>query len=162
GEGDYRGVAMFRSRLVAGMIGCCLAVGAALAGTAEPSAAARGERALLGRSFTHAAWSLQAFENARKVWGDGPTSTEPARYAGAMAVVLLGLREPHLKRRGRRLELGLRDDLCEDTPAWWLLKKKKTMYYTGGTSARSVRSLMQFMLSPLNFGPSITREEATF
>jgi mono/diheme cytochrome c family protein len=79
-----------------------------------------------------------------------------------MAVYLLGHREPDLSIRGARIELGLHDEMCEDPPAWWLLKKKKTMYHTGGTDARSVRALMQFMLSPLNFAASITREEATF
>jgi hypothetical protein len=52
--------------------------------------------------------------------------------------------------------------MYEDTPAWWLLKKKKTMYWDGGGNARSVRSLMQFMMSPLNLVSSIKREEATF
>src|SRR5262249_22188875 len=55
-----------------------------------------------------------------------------------------------------------RDQLCEDAPAWWLLHKKKTMYHTGGGDARSVRSLMQFMLSPLNAPAVFDREEATF
>jgi mono/diheme cytochrome c family protein len=82
--------------------------------------------------------------------------------AGAMAVYLLGWREPDLRLRTSRLELGLRDDLCEDVPAWWLLKKKKTMYYTGGGNARSVRSLMQFMLSPLTPRSTFEKEEATF
>jgi mono/diheme cytochrome c family protein len=83
--------------------------------------------------------------------------------AGAMTVFLLGLREPDLKLRSSRADLGgIHDDMCEDVPAWWLLKKKKTMYHTGGGDARSVRSLMQFMMSPLNSGPAITREEATF
>jgi hypothetical protein len=82
--------------------------------------------------------------------------------AGAMAVYLLGWREPDLRLRTTRLELGLRDDLCEDVPAWWLLKKKKTMYYSGGGDARSVRSLMQFMLTPLTLWPAFEREEPTF
>jgi len=82
--------------------------------------------------------------------------------AGGFSVYLLGMREPDLKLRSPSVPLGLRDDLCEDTPAWWLLKKKKTMYYTGGGDARSVRSLMQFMMSPLNTADSIKREESTF
>ncbi len=82
--------------------------------------------------------------------------------AGAFAVFLMGLREPDLRLRPKRLDFGLRDDLCEDPPAWWLLKKKKTMYHTGGADARSVRSLMQFMLSPLNLPESFVREEETF
>ena len=50
----------------------------------------------------------------------------------AFAVYLLGFREPDLKHRKQWTDLDLHDDLCEDTPAWWLLKKKKTMYHTGG------------------------------
>jgi len=41
--------------------------------------------------------------------------------AGGMAVFLFSLREPDLLLRKQRLELNLRDDLCEDVPAWWLL-----------------------------------------
>ncbi len=82
--------------------------------------------------------------------------------AGGMSVFLLGYREPDLSLRAERIDLGLRDDMCEDAPAWWLLKKKKTMYHTGGADARSVRSLMQFMMSPLNLPGDFEREEATF
>jgi mono/diheme cytochrome c family protein len=82
--------------------------------------------------------------------------------AGGMAVFLLGFREPDLKLRPERLDLGLHDDLCEDVPAWWHLKKKKTMYYTAGADTRSVRSLMQFMLSPLNFPVAFEQAEADF
>ena len=89
--------------------------------------------------------------------------------AGSMAVFLLGYREPDLTLRTSRLDLELHDDMCEDTPAWWLLKKKKTMYYDGGGDQRSVRSLMQFMMSPLNFpgafdkgGSRISKTSASF
>jgi mono/diheme cytochrome c family protein len=82
--------------------------------------------------------------------------------AGSMAVFLLSYREPDLRLRLTPRDLGLRDVLCEDVPAWWLLKKKKTMYYTGTTHARSVRSLMQFMLTPLNSAATIMKEEPTF
>jgi mono/diheme cytochrome c family protein len=51
---------------------------------------------------------------------------------------------------------------CEDVPAWWLLKKKKTMYHSGGQDARSVRSIMAFMLTPFNSGPYIKSQEPTF
>lgn len=98
--------------------------------------------------------------------GDLPfhfTTVRGTSEAGGMAVYLLGLRKPDLTMRtDKALELGLHDDLCEDPPAWWLLKKKKTMYHTGGADARSVRSLMQFMMGPLNSADSITREELTF
>jgi hypothetical protein len=82
--------------------------------------------------------------------------------AGGFAVFLLGYRNPDLSLRISRLELGLHDDLCEDVPAWWLLKKKRTMYYNGGSNARSVRSIMQFMMSPLNSRGAFDKEEGTF
>ena len=33
-----------------------------------------------------------------------------------------------------------------DTPPWWHLKRKRTMYYDGRTDVRSVRTNMQFLL----------------
>lgn len=90
------------------------------------------------------------------------SSVRGTSEAGSMSVFLLGFRDPDLKLRTQRLDLGLTANLCEDTPAWWLLKKKQTMYHTGGGNARSVRSLMQFMMSPLNLADSIKKEEATF
>jgi mono/diheme cytochrome c family protein len=82
--------------------------------------------------------------------------------AGGMAVFLLGYREPDLQVRFTRRDLDLHDDLCEDVPAWWLLKKKKTMYHNGGGDVRSARSLMQFMMSPLNSPADIKKAEADF
>ncbi|WP_435017597.1 c-type cytochrome [Tundrisphaera sp. TA3] len=65
--------------------------------------------------------------------------------AGMFSVILLSLRNPDLSFRMLPLPLGA--NLPEiDVPAWWLLAKKKTMYYDGRTEARSVRSNMQFML----------------
>src|SRR5262245_16620198 len=92
------------------------------------------------------------------VFGNVRGTTE----AGAMAVFLLSWREPNLRMRKSSLDLRLRDDLCEDPPAWWLLKKKKTMYHTGGGHARSVRALMQFMLSPLTLPTTFDKYESTF
>jgi mono/diheme cytochrome c family protein len=83
--------------------------------------------------------------------------------ADGFGVYLLGFRNPDLSLRdGGWKDLGLRDDLCADVPAWWLLKKKKTMYATGATDARSVRSLMQFMLHPMNGPKQIERAEPAF
>ncbi|MFQ3593023.1 MAG: hypothetical protein SNJ82_07510 [Gemmataceae bacterium] len=82
--------------------------------------------------------------------------------AGAMSVYLIGYREPNLNIRLKFVNYDLQDDLCEDVPAWWLLKKKKTMYYTGGADTRSVRSIMQFMMSPLNFPQAIYKAEDDF
>src|SRR5262249_2312346 len=59
-------------------------------------------------------------------------------------------------------ELGLKDDMCEDVPPWWHLKKKRTMYHTGGTDARSVRSKMQFMMTPLVTRADFDKAEVAF
>ena len=105
----------------------------------------------LNQSAGRSAWLPFRFTNVRGT-----------SEAGGMAVFLLGHRNPDLTLKVQRVELGLQDDLCEDPPAWWLLKKKKTMYHTGGSDARSVRSIMQFMMGTLN-GPSMfAREEDTF
>ena len=83
--------------------------------------------------------------------------------AGAMAVFLHSFRNPDLSLRlTDRHKWELRDDLCEDVPAWWLLKKKKTMYHIGSTNSRSVRSIMQFMLTPNNSLAVFEKEEAAF
>jgi Cytochrome c len=82
--------------------------------------------------------------------------------AGGMAVYLLGYRDPDLSMHAPRRELGLHDDMCEDVPAWWLLKKKKTMYFTGGADAHSVRSKMQFMMTPLTSRADFDKHEAAF
>ena len=102
--------------------------------------------------------------------GDGRPPTLPFTFshvrgtseAGAMTEFLLGWREPDLRMRTSRLDLGLHDEICLDTPAWWLLKKKKTMYFTGGSDATSVRALMQFMMSPLSTPARFAGEEKTF
>jgi mono/diheme cytochrome c family protein len=83
--------------------------------------------------------------------------------AGAFAVYLLGMRNDDLSPRlGPARDLGLRDDACEDVPAWWLLKKKRTMYHVGATDARSVRSIMQFMMHPLVFPADFHKAEPAF
>ncbi|MBM4071638.1 MAG: c-type cytochrome [Planctomycetes bacterium] len=125
-----------------------------------------------GKSYVglgNSTFDIQAFyeEMGRASGGKGKTpfvfgNVRGTSEAGAMAVFLLSYRQPDLSIRLNRLDLGLRDDMCEDVPAWWLLKKKKTMYHTGGSDARSVRSLMQFMLSPLNLRETFVKEEATF
>jgi hypothetical protein len=127
---------------------------------------------IMGQSLAglgNASLDLQAlFEDLAASDGRSPklpftfSNVRGTTEAGAVTVYLLGWRDPDLKMRTTRLDLGLRDDLCEDVPAWWLLKKKKTMYYTGGGDARSVRSLMQFMLSPLTLPSTFDREEASF
>jgi len=82
--------------------------------------------------------------------------------AGAFGVYLLGFRDPSLAVRGTWKNLDLHDDMCEDVPAWWLMKKKRTMYHTGATDSRSVRSLMQFMMHPLVQPEDFAKHEAAF
>jgi hypothetical protein len=87
--------------------------------------------------------------------------------AFAMSMFLLSLRHPDLSLRLEEGKLKpaaweIRDNLCEDAPAWWLLKKKKTMYHTGFANARSTRALMQFLLDPGNAREVFDREEAVF
>jgi len=82
--------------------------------------------------------------------------------AGAFAVYLLGFRTDDLNIRKQPRELGLHDDSCEDVPAWWLLKKKRTMYHVGATDARSVRSIMQFMMHPLTTPNEFQKAEPAF
>lgn len=82
--------------------------------------------------------------------------------ADGFGVYLLGFRNPDLTLKAEWKDLGLRDDICEDVPAWWLMKKKRTMYTTGGTDARSVRSLMQFMMHPLNGPQEFNKAEPAF
>ncbi len=128
--------------------------------------------AIAGRSYVglgNASLDLQAFFDEMNAADGRPPRTpfvfsnvRGTNEAGGMAVFLLGFREPDLRLRLERLDLDLHDDLCEDVPAWWLLKKKKTMYCTGGSDARSVRSLMQFMMSPLNPPSAFEKAEKVF
>lgn len=72
-------------------------------------------------------------------------SSRGTNNAGMVAAVLLSLRNPDMSMRRFPMPLGV--NLPEmDTPAWWHLKKKRTMYYDGRTDARSVRTNMQFLM----------------
>lgn len=90
------------------------------------------------------------------------TNVRGTTEAAGMAVYLLGRRNPDLTLRVKPVQLDLNDDICEDAVAWWLLKKKKTMYQTGGADQRSVRSIMQFMMSPLTTAHAFVEAEADF
>lgn len=90
------------------------------------------------------------------------SQTRGTNEAGAFSVYLLGYRNDDLSLRETFRDLGLRDDSCEDVPAWWLLKKKKTMYHVGATDARSVRSIMQFMMHPLTLRKDFEKAEGDF
>ena len=65
--------------------------------------------------------------------------------AGMFSAILLSIRNSDLSMRKFPLPLGV--NLPElDTPPWWNLAKKETMYYDGRTPAASVRTNMQFLL----------------
>jgi len=127
---------------------------------------------IMGKSYVglgNASLEIQAlFEEMSG--SDGRPARTPFRFgnvrgtseAGGMAVYLLGYRNPDLSMHSPRQELGLHDDMCEDVPAWWHLKKKKTMYYTGGADAHSVRSKMQFMMTPVTTRGEFDRHEPAF
>ena len=69
--------------------------------------------------------------------------------AGMFSVILLSLRNPDMSRR--LFPLNLEANIPElDTPAWWHLGRKATMYQDGRTDARSVRTNMQFLLGELS------------
>ena len=77
-------------------------------------------------------------------------SSRGTNNAGQVAAVLLSLRNPDLTVRSFPLPLAV--NLPEmDTPPWWHLKRKRTMYYDGRTDVRSVRTNMQFMLGEKSF-----------
>ncbi len=90
------------------------------------------------------------------------SNTRGTSEAGTMSVYLIGKRHPDLSFRAKPVGLALHDDQCEDVPAWWLLKKKKTMYFTGGSDARSVRSMMQFMMGSIVGPNGFAKAEADF
>jgi len=90
------------------------------------------------------------------------SQTRGTNEAGAFSVYLLGLRNDDLTLAGKPRNHGLHDDTCEDVPAWWLLKKKTTMYHVGSTDTRSVRSLMQFLMHPLTTPAEFEKAEPSF
>ena len=81
----------------------------------------------------------------------------------ATGIFLVAKRDPELNLRLPGANLGpVPDQLCEDPPAWWLLKRKRTMYANGQIDARAVRPLMTFMLGPSALPATFMKEEPTF
>ena len=58
--------------------------------------------------------------------------------------------------------LGFSGQVASDPPAWWLIKRKKTRDWTGGIDARSTRVDMANLMSPLNSGEYVRKQEKTF
>jgi hypothetical protein len=80
----------------------------------------------------------------------------------ATAIFLIAFRDPDLNVKMPTSFPVVPDQMCEDPPAWWLLKKKKTMYHNGRLDARAVRPLMSFMMSPMTSGAQFRKLEPTF
>src|SRR6185437_14642149 len=53
-------------------------------------------------------------------------------------------------------------DVCSDPPAWWLIKRKRTRDWTGGIDARSTRMDLVNLLTPLNSGAYVKKQEKVF
>jgi mono/diheme cytochrome c family protein len=81
--------------------------------------------------------------------------------ASAVVGYLMQFRDADLNVRPP-VKLGFRDDVCQDVPAWWHLKRKKTRDHTGAFDVRSVRINMPFLLSPLNSADYIKKQEPVF
>jgi hypothetical protein len=79
--------------------------------------------------------------------------------AGALGVLFIAFRNDDLSMRTLPLALGWHKFPDIDAPAWWLLKKKKTMYCDGGMAAESTRSIMQFLLVPGRAKEKVTSAE---
>jgi len=126
---------------------------------------------IAGKSYVglgNASLDIQAlFEDMSAADGRSPklpftfSNVRGTTEAGSFAVYLMGFRGPDLSMK-KWEDLGLHPDQCEDVPAWWLLKKKKTMYHTGGANAHSVRSKMQFMLTPVTPASAFDKHEPAF
>jgi mono/diheme cytochrome c family protein len=81
--------------------------------------------------------------------------------ASNFAIYLMQFRDPELRYRVP-VKYSLCENLCEDVPAWWLYRKKKTIYHLGLADQRSVRTLMPFLLIPGNSAGAIRRREPDF
>jgi len=127
---------------------------------------------ILGKSYVglgNSTLDIQAlFEDLAKAGGQSGklpftfSNVRGTNEADGFGVYLLGFRNPDLSLSGDWKNLGLHDDTCADVPAWWLLKKKRTIYHTGSADSRSVRSLMQFMMHPLTPAGAFEKAEPTF
>ena len=81
--------------------------------------------------------------------------------ASNFAVYLMQFRDAELRHR-LPVKYPLCENLCEDIPAWWHFRKKKTIYHLGVADSRSVRTLMPFLLIPGNTAESIKQREPEF
>ena len=88
--------------------------------------------------------------------------TRGVNNAGGLGVLFFSFRNADLSHSLLPRPLGWERFPDLDTPAWWLLKKKKWQYCDGGTSAESSRAMMQFMLTPTRPAEQVQAAEADF
>ncbi|HEX8203834.1 MAG TPA: hypothetical protein VF590_25380, partial [Isosphaeraceae bacterium] len=81
--------------------------------------------------------------------------------ASSFVVYLMQFRDTELRRR-LPVAYPYCTTLCEDVPAWWLLKKKRTMYHIAEADTRSVRTMMPFLLNPLRGAAALKALEPVF
>ena len=81
--------------------------------------------------------------------------------ASNFAVYLMQYRDAELRHR-LPVKYPLCENRCEDVPAWWHFRKKKTIYHLGVADSRSVRTLMPFLLIFGNSAKSIKEREPEF
>ncbi len=81
--------------------------------------------------------------------------------ASNFAIYLMQFRDSELRHR-LPVSYPLCGTLCEDVPAWWLYRKKRTIYHLGVADSRSVRTLMPFLLIPGNSAEYIKQREGDF
>jgi hypothetical protein len=81
--------------------------------------------------------------------------------ASNFAIYLMQFRDRDLRHRVP-VKYPLCTTLCEDVPAWWLFKKKATIYHLGVADSRSVRTMMPFLLIPGNGADYIKAREPDF
>jgi mono/diheme cytochrome c family protein len=89
-------------------------------------------------------------------------NTRGTSEASNFAVYLMQFREPDLHYRLPPIKFALCETLCEDIPAWWHFKRKRTIYHLGLADSRSVRTLMPFLLVPGNSAEYIKGRESEF
>jgi mono/diheme cytochrome c family protein len=76
-------------------------------------------------------------------------------------VFLMEMRDSELNLQ-KPLSFGYTKDVCSRPPAWWQIKRKQTRDWTGPIDARSTRVDMVNLLSPLNSGVYIKKQESSF
>jgi mono/diheme cytochrome c family protein len=81
--------------------------------------------------------------------------------ASNFAIYLMQFRDTELRHR-LPVKYPLCPNLCEDVPAWWHFRRKKTIYHMGVADSRSVRTLMPFLLILGSTAESIKDRETDF